>query len=124
MSSLLVAALAFGAFFGLLAGSVAYLRRANKLVKSNPAALDGDAPHRRQSPRRSVRKRARIVFQWGSIGCLIQNLSQSGAMLAPKDALHCPKEFMLKPFLGRERKCEVIWRKDTRLGVRFVVQGA
>src|SRR5947199_6656426 len=107
MSSLLIAALAFGAFAGLLAASLVYLHGADNPVRSG-LALDDGAPHRRRSPRRPVRKRAFIVFQWGSIGCRVLNLSQSGAMLAPNDALHCPREFVLKSRLGRERKCEVI----------------
>ena len=122
MSLLLVAALAFGAFGGLLAGSLVYLRSAGKLLRSNPSALASSAPHRRRSPRRPVHKRARMVFQWGSIGCRILNLSDSGAMLALKDVTHCPREFVLKRYLGRGRKCEVVWRKDTRLGVRFAMQ--
>src|SRR5438270_6816456 len=79
MSSLLIAALAFGAFAGLLAASLVYLHGADNPVRSG-LALDDGAPHRRRSPRRPVRKRAFIVFQWGSIGCRVLNLSHSPAL--------------------------------------------
>jgi hypothetical protein len=121
MSSLVAAVLAFGAFGGLLAGSFVYLRRAGKLLMSNRPPVDGT--HRRRSPRRPVHKRALIVFQCGSIGCRILNLSEAGAMLVLESVAQCPNEFVLKPRLSRKRKCEVVWRKEARLGVRFAMQG-
>jgi hypothetical protein len=88
-----------------------------------PSAAEASEPRaqRRQSPRRKVIKSALIVFQRGncSMRCRILDLSDTGAMLAPLDALLCPSEFVLKPDVGEPRNCEVMWRKPDRLGVRF-----
>jgi hypothetical protein len=76
----------------------------------------------RRAPRRRVLKRARIVFQQGhcSMGCQILNLSDTGALLIPSDLILCPKEFVLKPDVGQQRDCEVVWRKGTQVAVRYV----
>ena len=47
-------------------------------------------------------------------------MSESGAKLATENVLFCPEHFLLKPKLGRQRECEVVWRSHNRLGVRFV----
>jgi hypothetical protein len=76
----------------------------------------------RRAPRRRVLKRARIVFQRGNctMGCQILNVSDTGALLIPADIILCPKEFALKPDVGEQRYCEVVWRKGTQVAVRFV----
>lgn len=77
---------------------------------------------RRRTSRRRVLKRALIVFQRGhcTIRCQVLNISESGALLMPDDILLCPNEFVLKPDVGKERSCEVVWRKGTRVAVHFV----
>ncbi len=40
--------------------------------------------------------------------------------LMPQDAIECPGEFVLKPQIGKERDCEVVWRKGELVGVRYV----
>lgn len=76
----------------------------------------------RRAPRRRVLKRARIVFQRGncSMGCQILNVSDTGALLIPADIILCPEEFVLKPDVGDQRNCEVVWRKGTHVAVRFL----
>jgi hypothetical protein len=77
---------------------------------------------RRDKSRRRVLKRALIVFQGGhcSMRCQILNISDVGAQLMPSDILLCPSEFVLKPEIGDRRNCEVVWRRGTNIGVRFV----
>jgi hypothetical protein len=76
--------------------------------------------------RRSIRRRAligaRIVFHGGycSIGCLILDISDEGALLQPDDIVVCPKHFTLKPRLGPPHECEIMWRKGDKIGVRFL----
>jgi hypothetical protein len=81
-----------------------------------------DAADRRISPRRRVLKNALIVFQSGycTLRCHILNLSDTGAQLMPADVTQCPSEFVLKPQIGRERDCEVVWRKGGVVGVRYI----
>jgi PilZ domain len=122
MSSSSFALFAFTAFAGSVVGIVFYLRAANKLMTLSATAPNLTVPQRRQSPRRRVRKRAVIVFEQGvyRVRCRILNLSDSGALLIPIDTTPLPKEFVLKPFIGKERNCEVVWRKATAFGVRFL----
>lgn len=77
---------------------------------------------RRRHPRRRVRKSALLVFRGGhcTMGCQILNLSEAGALLMPADILLCPDAFVLKPPVGPARGCEVVWRKGTVVGVRYL----
>ena len=81
-----------------------------------------DNAERRISPRRRVLKNALIVFKsrYCTHRCFILNMSDTGAQLMPQDAGQCPSEFVLKPDIGRERDCEVVWRKGGVVGVRYV----
>jgi hypothetical protein len=99
------------------------------MLNSRPAALDIQAEgssaksrgDRRRQSRQRVLKSATIVFGGGncSISCQILDLSQSGALLMPVDVFSCPGEFVLKPRVGPERNCEVVWRTGTKIGVRY-----
>lgn len=51
--------------------------------------------------------------------CQILDISETGALLVPLDGLLCPQEFVLRPDFDQPRPCAVVWRKGTRLGVRF-----
>src|ERR1700730_3302755 len=84
--------------------------------------LGDRAPNRRRSQRRQVLKSAVIIFRGGhcAVGCHILDTSDTGARLRPKDITLCPAEFVLKPLVGPSRDCEVIWRKGTTLGVRYL----
>jgi hypothetical protein len=77
---------------------------------------------RRQCRRNRSLLGARIVFRDGycSMGCLVLDISDSGALLKPDDIFACPKTFTLTPRLAPTRKCESVWRKGDKLGVRFI----
>ncbi|MGH7100608.1 MAG: hypothetical protein ACREE4_23570 [Stellaceae bacterium] len=77
---------------------------------------------RRERARRRVLKSALIVFRGGhcTMGCQILNTSDTGALVMPADVILCPNEFVLKPQIGPARDCEVVWRKGTTLGVRYL----
>jgi hypothetical protein len=85
----------------------------------NPAS---SMSNQRRHPRQRTLKSAQIVFQSGrcTMACQILNTSDAGALLMPADILICPNEFMLKPLFGTPHNCEVVWRKGTKLGVRYV----
>jgi len=38
----------------------------------------------------------------------------------PVDIFLCRREFVRKPQIGESRHCEVMWRKGTKVGVRYV----
>ena len=105
-----------------------------ELVAPSPVALSGGLPvasaaheasdnaERRISPRRRVLKNALIVFKsrYCTHRCFILNTSETGAQLMPQDVAECPSEFVLKPAIGRERDCEVVWRRGDLVGVRYL----
>ena len=86
------------------------------------AVPDEREAERRNAPRRRVLKNALIVFNNGhcTMKCQILDMSDTGAKLIPADIFLCPSEFMLKPQLGEPRPCEVVWRKGTKIGVRYI----
>ena len=77
---------------------------------------------RRHVHRHRALMSARIVFRGGfcSMGCLILNISDEGALLQPDDIFLCPKSFTLKPRTDPPWECETIWRKGEKIGVRFL----
>jgi hypothetical protein len=77
---------------------------------------------RRCGDRRQVLKSAMIVFNDGhcTLGCRILNVSDTGALVMPSDLFLCPDEFVLKPKVGSPRDCEIVWRKNDRVGVRYI----
>ena len=91
-----------------------------RLAAAAPDSADN--AERRIAPRRRVLKNALIVFssRYCTHRCVILNMSDTGAQLMPQDVSQCPSEFVLKPQIGQERDCEVVWRKGEFVGVRYV----
>jgi hypothetical protein len=77
---------------------------------------------RRGTRRQRVLKKGLILFNDGrsSVGCQILDLTDIGAKLLPIDVFSCPGEFILKPQIGEDHHCEVMWRRGDRIGVRFL----
>jgi hypothetical protein len=63
-----------------------------------------------------------IVFNDGhcTLGCQILDISDTGAKVRPSDIFLCPGEFVLQPKIGTARACEVVWRKNDKVGVRYI----
>jgi len=83
-------------------------------------------PERRRAPRYETHIGANIGLErgQGNMRCYILNVSDTGALLLPADVLLCPTQFMLRPELGEQRKCEVVWTNGRLLAVRFVGEKA
>lgn len=76
---------------------------------------------RRKSPRTRALKGGRIVFNNRSsvVNCTIRNLSVDGCLLLA-DVTSVPERFTLILDAEKtEHACEVVWRGDGRIGVRF-----
>jgi hypothetical protein len=75
--------------------------------------------------RRAVRERrfaaGRIEFgHVGGIGCMIRNLSSTGALLEIGAPADLPNKFALVVLSNlKQRSCEVVWRQRSRFGVAF-----
>jgi PilZ domain len=75
--------------------------------------------------RRAVRQRrfaaGKIEFgRAGVVGCMIRNLSSTGALLEIGAPTNLPDKFRLVVLSNiKQRNCEVVWRHGNRFGVVF-----
>jgi hypothetical protein len=84
--------------------------------------VQGVQPERRKEPRRRTLKAGLIAFnRAGTIECRVRNLSAIGAGLEVASQVGIPDEFMLLVEHEQlKRRCRVIWRQPTKLGVEFL----
>lgn len=73
----------------------------------------------RSTPRRRVLKAATISFHGGAISCMVRNFSEHGALLEVTSPIGIPGTFSLVMESGTH-PCRLIWRKEKRIGVRFI----
>lgn len=75
---------------------------------------------RRTIARHRVLKAGKIEFGGGSIDCTVRNLSATGAALRVESVIGIPTNFILAvPADNVKRHCQVAWRKEKELGLRF-----
>ena len=74
----------------------------------------------RIAPRKRVLKTGSIEFGGGTIDCTVRNLSETGAALLVESPIGIPTTFKLVNLSDRtSRMCQVVWRTENRVGVRF-----
>ena len=91
------------------------------------SADDHPDGNERKDARHRTLKGARIVFGDGNqvFECLVRNLSATGALLFMSSTLGIPNRFqLLLDDKSPPRVCEVVWRDETEIGIRFVNSGA
>jgi hypothetical protein len=77
---------------------------------------------KRTAPRRPIRYTAWIALKVDILhGCVLSDVSDSGARIDIDDSASIPDKFMLllSSNGSARRKCRVVWRKPRQLGVRF-----
>jgi hypothetical protein len=76
----------------------------------------------RATQRRRVLKAGTISFGGGgAITCRIRNLSETGAALDVESPVGIPDQLtLLVEAEHTSRHCQVVWRKEKKIGVRFV----
>ena len=83
-------------------------------------------PERRRAPRRRLGLVAKIDCGGGLPfhGCILSDVSSTGAKLVSVTAPNLPDEFdlLLAGESGPRRRSIVVWRTKTSLGVRFLAQ--
>ena len=82
-----------------------------------------ETPDHRDTRRHRVLKGALIVFHsaGSTINCTVRNLSETGAQLRVVSVVGIPDRFVLHlSDKTTNWNCEVVWRKGTELGVRFL----
>ena len=73
----------------------------------------------RKADRRDILRAARINFGRQSLTCAVRNISATGAAIEGNLA-GAPEKFMLVLEMeSTARRCTVVWRKKTQIGVRF-----
>lgn len=77
---------------------------------------------RRNETRGRVLKAGSILLAGGgAIDCTVRNISGSGAALVVNNTAGIPDAFELSLATSRGRlRCEVVWRRQDRIGVRFL----
>jgi hypothetical protein len=77
---------------------------------------------RRESPRHRAILGAQIIYRDGhcSMGCVILNYSDHGALVRLSDIAACPENFELKPRFDPPRTCELAWQHGQIVGVHYV----
>jgi len=74
----------------------------------------------RSALRHRVLKPGTIEFGGGAVNCLVRNLSATGAALEISSQVGVPETFVLRvPGDGLQLHCDVVWRKQYRIGVAF-----
>ena len=80
---------------------------------------------KRGAPRKNIRWGGTILDTDGAVvtRCTMVNVSASGAKLAVKEPSALPNTFnlVLSTKGDVRRQCEVVWRADKTIGVRFVL---
>jgi len=90
---------------------------------AGPSRQDYGGPGRRKSSRRRFAYPAQLYFGSGSPPgpCVIVDISELGAQLELPAGTDVPDEFFL--LIGGHanvrRRCLIVWRSTSRLGVRF-----
>jgi hypothetical protein len=76
---------------------------------------------RRRAARQCTFKVGKIEFGLaGGVGCVIRNLSSTGALLEIGAPTDLPNKFVLVVLGNHEqRSCEVVWRQRHRFGIVF-----
>lgn len=86
---------------------------------------DPSTPINREHQRRRVIKGGVIAFSNRriTVPCMVRDISDAGARLKVDRASEIPDTFdLLVDLDGCEYECEVMWREDNQIGVRFLAE--
>jgi hypothetical protein len=98
-------------------GSVIHLHTAGN------AALAPTTDEARIAPRRRMLKSGKIAYndRHVTIPCTVRDISATGARLRVEGSVTAPDTFELLIQLdGLEANCQVVWRRDCDVGVKFL----
>ena len=75
----------------------------------------------RRSARRAIAHTVRIATGVSPpIKCSLLDISEHGARIQVGDPATAPQQFLMQLGNGLTRWCEVIWRSETAIGVKFI----
>ncbi|MGH1574312.1 PilZ domain-containing protein [Methylobacterium sp. P31] len=79
---------------------------------------------RRNDPRNPALMAGQIAFgdPPGCCDCLVWDIARSGAMIEVEDDMPPPEQFrLISTGLALNQLCEVVWREDRKVGVKFII---
>jgi hypothetical protein len=84
-------------------------------------AIQGNAmDEKRIAPRHRVLKAGTIAFGGGTIDCTVRDMSDIGAALDVSSPIGIPDRFtLILAADGQHIACQVVWRKQKRIGIAF-----
>lgn len=77
---------------------------------------------KRKAQRRPMHYKAWLALSAGELrGCMLSDISDTGACIKVEDAEALPDRFflLLSSRAATRRVCRVVWRKSNQIGVRF-----
>jgi hypothetical protein len=93
------------------------LAKAEATAGKSPAKAGAD---KRRATRRNVRRAAQISFARQNLTCTVRNVSATGAAIEAANLAAIPDSFsLLMEMESKARRCAVVWRKPTQIGVEF-----
>jgi hypothetical protein len=100
----------------------ALLSSARSADAVDPSRARSCAPQKRASVRSKAFLKAHIrIHNLPAMDCVVRNVSPSGARLEVDETFALPMEFELEiPQRGVVLMCEVKWRRDDLVGVKFL----
>jgi hypothetical protein len=87
------------------------------------AAVARTEEDQRRAPRRRVLKAGIVAYndRHSTLPCSVRDLSATGARVRVEGSISAPDTFeLLIPIDGLEANCQVVWRSDADVGVRFL----
>jgi hypothetical protein len=82
--------------------------------------IPGNGRENRKAERREILRPARVNFGKQSLICTVRNISATGAAIEGANLAKAPEKFMLVLEMeSAARRCTVVWRNKTQIGVRF-----
>ena len=91
------------------------------LPKAEPATIAvKTGKDKRRAARRDIKRTARLSFARQNLVCTVRNVSATGASIQVADVSAIPDSFRLVMEMETAaRRCVVVWRKTTQVGVKF-----
>ena len=75
---------------------------------------------KRRATRRNVKRAAKISFARQHLTCTVRNVSATGAAIEAANLAAIPDSFsLLMEMESKARRCAVVWRKRTQIGIEF-----
>lgn len=76
---------------------------------------------KRRNTRRTILHTVHLVTGLGPpLKCRMEDVSKSGARIAVSDPKMAPQEFLILLNKGLLRWCEVMWRSEHEIGIKFI----